>query len=112
MILEIWRGANLLIAFLLELVAVAALGFLGARGGRGRAGRLLCGIAAAVVAMLFWGLFAAPESTFDVPVLAVLTKIAVFGGAAIALHRLGHRHAALIYPVVVLANLGFVHLSA
>ncbi|MFF2554488.1 YrdB family protein [Nocardia sp. NPDC058058] len=110
MMIEIWRGANLAVAFLMELIAFGAIGFLGARWGRGPVLKVVCGVAAALAAMTVWGLFAAPQASFSVPVLAVLTKIAVFGGAALALHRLGYRRAALVYPIVVLANLAAIHL--
>lgn len=111
MIIEIWRGANLLIAFLMELVAFGAIGFEGASHGGGPVSRVLYGVLAALAAMLIWGLFAAPQATFDVPALAVLTKLLVFGGAALALHRSGHPRAAVIYPLIVLANLGIVHVT-
>lgn len=110
MIIDIWRGANLTLAFLMELVAFGAIGLLGARNGRGLVWKVVCGVAAALAAMTVWGLFAAPQASFSVPALAALTRIAVFGGAAVALYRLGYRRAAVIYPIVVVANLAAIHL--
>ncbi|WP_067828396.1 DUF2568 domain-containing protein [Nocardia inohanensis] len=111
MIIEIWHGANLALAFLLELAAFTALGLWGATQGRRPAAKVLLGLTAALAAMLLWGLFAAPEATFAVPALAVLTKLAVFGGAARALHRFGHERAAVAYPLLVLANLAIIHFA-
>lgn len=109
--IDIWQGANLALAFLLELVAFTALGLLGARHGHGPARKLVYGIAAAVVAMTVWGLFAAPQATFAIPAMAALVKVLVFGGAAVALHRLGHPRAAVIFPLLVLANLAIIHFT-
>lgn len=109
--IDIWQGANLALAFLLELVAFTALGLLGARRGNGRARKLAYGVAAAVATMAVWGLFAAPQATFTIPAMAVLAKVSVFGGASVALHRLGHPRAAAIFPLLVLANLAIIHFS-
>ncbi|MEV6769394.1 YrdB family protein [Nocardia sp. NPDC051030] len=111
MIATIWHGANLTLAFLMELVAFTALALWAARYGQGLPTKVLLGVVAAGAAMALWGLFAAPQATFSVPVLAVLTKIAVFGTATLALRELGHPRAALAYPVVVIVNLALINFA-
>ncbi|HEY1571835.1 MAG TPA: YrdB family protein [Pseudonocardiaceae bacterium] len=114
MISTAWRFGNLGLAFLLELGAVAALCYWGFRTGSTLPIRLLLGIGVPVVAAVLWGLFAAPQATFSVPVLAFATKVLVFGGAAPALWQVDQRVLAIVLPVVVIANLAvinFGHLS-
>jgi hypothetical protein len=105
MISTAWRLGNLGLAFLLELGAVGALGYAGFHIGTALLVRLAFGIGLPVAAIVLWGLFAAPQATVSVPVLAVLTKVVVFGGAAVALWQLDHRVLAVALPAVVLANL-------
>ncbi|MGW4248096.1 YrdB family protein [Nocardia sp. NPDC004722] len=109
MISTAWSAVNLTLAFAFELVAVAALAFWGVRTGHTRAAKVLLGVGMAVAAMVLWGLFAAPQATYSVPVAAVVTKVAVFGGAAAGLWQLGYRTAAVAFPVVVAANLAVIH---
>ncbi|MVU83504.1 DUF2568 domain-containing protein [Nocardia sp. ET3-3] len=111
MILSAWTAVNLTLAFVFELVAVAALAYWAARTGRGRVAKVLLGVGTAVAAMTVWGLFAAPQASFSIPAAAVATKVAVFGGAAVGLWRLGHRTAAVAFPVLVVANLAAIHLG-
>jgi hypothetical protein len=75
------------LAFLLELGAVAALGYWGFTTGQTIRTKILFGVGAPVLAGILWGLFAAPQATFGVPVVGVLAvKALVFGTATIALH--------------------------
>ena len=52
--------ANLTVAFLLELCALAALGYWGLRTASGPATKAALGIGAPLLAAVLWGLFAAP----------------------------------------------------
>ncbi|AYF73442.1 DUF2568 domain-containing protein [Nocardia yunnanensis] len=111
MIATAWSAANLTLAFVLELIAVGALAYWGVRTGRGRIARVLLGVGLAVAAMTLWGLFAAPQATYSIPVAAVATKVALFGGASLGLWQLGHRTAAVAFPLLVVANLAVIHLG-
>ncbi|MTJ60431.1 DUF2568 domain-containing protein, partial [Nocardia seriolae] len=111
MISTAWATLNLTLAFVLELVAVGALAYWGVRTGRGRMAKVLLGVGMAVAAMVLWGLFAAPQASFSIPVAAVGTKILVFGGASAGLWQLGHRTAAIGFPLLVVANLAVIHLG-
>ncbi|MGK5114028.1 DUF2568 domain-containing protein [Geodermatophilus sp. CPCC 205506] len=97
-----WAG----VAFAAELAALAALGHWGATAGDSTATRWLFALGAPLVAALLWGLFAAPQAVVQVAVLAVLTKVVVFGAAAAALLATGSpRLAVLLVVAAVLSSL-------
>ncbi|HKO84627.1 MAG TPA: YrdB family protein [Actinomycetota bacterium] len=60
MIGQAFHWANLTVAFLLELCALAALGYWGFRTASGPAAKAALGIGAPLLAAVLWGLFAAP----------------------------------------------------
>ncbi|MEC3951405.1 YrdB family protein [Nocardia sp. CDC153] len=109
MIATAWSATNLTLAFVFELVAVGALAYWGFRTGRSRVAKVLLGLGMAVAAIVLWGLFAAPQASYSLPVAAVATKVAVFGGASAGLWQLGHRAAAVVFPLLVVANLAVIH---
>ena len=86
---QTWNWAWLTVAFLAELGALAALAVWGWSAGGSTPARLLLAIGIPAVAAVLWGLFAAPQAVVHVLVVAVLVKIAVFGGAALALLAVG-----------------------
>ncbi|MRH87263.1 DUF2568 domain-containing protein [Nocardia sp. SYP-A9097] len=104
-----WEVLNLTLAFVLELVAVGVIGYWASRAGRSSMTRILFGVGAAVAVMVLWGMFAAPQASFSVPVLAVLTKLVVFGTATLAWWRLGRRALAVAFPLLVIVNLAVIH---
>jgi Protein of unknown function (DUF2568) len=93
------------LAFLIELVALAALAWWGAETGSGLIVHLLLGIGAPLVAAVIWGAFAAPKATVELPPAGVLgVKALVFGAALFGLDLLGHRTLAILFWVVAAAN--------
>ena len=70
--------------FLAELAALVALFVWGVA-----TGSWLLGLAAAFLAALAWGLFAAPKARFPHPVGRALVKTAVFGSAVVGLWSAG-----------------------
>jgi hypothetical protein len=109
------RGALLLaneaLAFLLELVALAALGYWGFHVGHGTAARLALAIGAPLLAAVVWGLFAAPRATFKVPTAGVVAvKVLVFGSATAAFFGTGHPVLGIVFAIVVVANTALVTL--
>lgn len=62
MIGQAFHWANLTVAFLLELCALAALGYWGLRTASGPATKAALGIGAPLLAAVLWGLFAAPRA--------------------------------------------------
>ncbi|WP_405940551.1 YrdB family protein [Streptomyces sp. NBC_00726] len=100
-----WWAANELLAFLLEIAALACL----FRWGYSLAGhlavQLLTGTAVLAAAIVLWGLFAAPRARFRPPLAGVLAvKALVLGGGALALYGVGHPAAAAVLGAVVVVN--------
>ena len=105
---ETWRWANLTLAFALELGALAAIGLWGWSVGSSMPVRLVLAIGLPIVAAILWGLYAAPKSTFDDPWLAIATKVLVFGAAAAALWFVDWRVGAVVFVILVVANLAAI----
>lgn len=104
MIGQAFHWANLTVAFLLELCALAALGYWGVHVGGGPLAMTLLGIGAPLLAAVLWGLFAAPKATFSVPTAKLAVEVAVFGSAAAAVYATGHRVLAVAFTVLVVVN--------
>ena len=99
------HAVNELLAFLLELVAFGVMCWWGFETGSNLLLNVLLGIGTPALAMMLWGLVAAPKARFEVPLPGVLLlKAVVFGGAALCLYGLGHRPAALWFVLVALVN--------
>lgn len=93
------------LAFLIELLALAALAWWGAETGSGLFVHLLLGIGTPLVAAVIWGVFASPKATVKLPLAGVLgVKALVFGAALFGLDLLGHRTLAILFGVVAAAN--------
>ncbi|MFJ1545883.1 YrdB family protein [Streptomyces sp. NPDC088246] len=100
-----WFMANELLAFVVELVALAALARWGFVTGDGTAARLLLGLGTPAVAIVLWGMLAAPRARFRPPLAGVLlVKAVVLGGGVYAVHAVGHPVAAVFFGVVVVVN--------
>lgn len=100
-----WITANELLAFLLELAALALLGWWGFSTGANAAVRIVLGLGVPSAAILLWALFAAPKARLKPALpLVLLVKVLVLGGSAAALYALGHHVAAIVMAVVVVAN--------
>src|SRR5690349_3221315 len=97
-----WNGLWLALAFLSEIAALVALGWWGFARDAGTPVRVLLGIGLPLVAAVLWGVFAAPQAPVHVLALTLLVKVAVFGGASLALAALGHPRLAVALAVVAL----------
>jgi len=86
---QAWNWTWLTVAFLAEIAALAALAAWGWSTGGTTPTRLLLAVGVPALAALLWGLFAAPQAVVDAPAVALLVKVAVFGGAALALLAIG-----------------------
>jgi len=109
---EAFHWANLTVAFLLELCALAALGYWGVRTGDGPATKTMLGIGVPLLAAVLWGLFAAPRAPVSLPPVKFAVELLVFGSAAVALYATGHRALAAALAVLVVANTLLVRASA
>lgn len=96
---------NEVLAFLLEVMALAVLAWWGWRSAEALVPRLLLTVAAPGLAATLWGLFAAPKARIGVPLAGVLAvKALVFGAAAVAWYTMGRHGWATAFAVVVAAN--------
>lgn len=102
-----WWAANEVLAFLVELAALACLFWWGFSLGDSLAIQLLLGVGVLAIAIALWGTFAAPRARVRLPLPRVLmVKAVVLGGGAFGLHEVGHPAAAVVMAVVVVANTG------
>jgi Protein of unknown function (DUF2568) len=112
-VLELIKGANLALRFLLELCALVALGYWGFKTGSGEPAKIALGIGAPLVAAVVWGVFVAPRAPVEPPgVLVLLLQVLVFGSAAASLAATGHRTLALAFGVIVIINAILMHVWA
>jgi hypothetical protein len=103
-----YRGLMLLLAFLLELAAIAALAWWGFALDAAGWARVLAGVGVPLVAVVLWGLYAAPRARFKVPAAAVAVKIVVYGAATAALAAVGHVTLAVVFLALVLLVTGLI----
>ncbi|WRZ88480.1 YrdB family protein [Streptomyces sp. NBC_01007] len=100
-----WFAANEILAFVVELVALACLGWWGFTTGHGQLLHILLGVGTPLSAIVLWSLFAAPKARLrpGLP-LVLLVKALVLGGGAAAVYAVGHPVAAVVMAIVVVAN--------
>jgi hypothetical protein len=108
---EIWRLGNFGLAFAVELAGLGIFAWWGWRTGGSTPVRLLLAIGLPVLAMAVWGLFAAPTADYGSPVVTAVVKVAFFGLAGLALWSLDHWTLAVIFVLVVAANLLAIRLG-
>ncbi len=60
--LELIKGANLALRFLLELCALGLLSYWGFKTGGGLIAKILLGICAPLMAAVVWGVFVSPQA--------------------------------------------------
>ncbi|HEY2697001.1 MAG TPA: YrdB family protein [Pseudonocardiaceae bacterium] len=102
------RGLHALnegLAFLFEIAALVAISWWGCHIGDNTADHILLGLGAPLLAIVLWGLFAAPRSAVRTPMAGVLSvKIVVFGAAAVGLWFTGLHVLAVVFAVLVAIN--------
>ena len=106
-----WKWGNLLLAFLAELVALGIFAWWAWEASDSTALQLLLVVGLPVVTAVVWGLYAAPTAKRGSPVVRWVVKVVVFGLAGAALWSLGHPLLAVIFVVVVAANLLIFHVQ-
>lgn len=103
--------ANDVVAFLVELAALAVLCAWGFQMGGSTAPRLALGLGLPAVAVVLWGLFAAPRARYDVPALRLVVKLVVLGGAATASFGVLPLGLAVAFAVVVVVNVTLMYVG-
>jgi hypothetical protein len=99
--LELIKGATLVLRFLLELCALGALGYWGFKTGGGALAKVGLGLGVPLVAAVVWGTFMAPKALVKVPgVVRLLVEAAVFASATAALYVAGNTRLASVLLTV------------
>lgn len=100
---------SLTLQFLLELGALAALGYWGYSTGRD-AMRVVLAVGAPAVAATAWGLFGSPKAPFHLTGgFRLLFEAAFFGSAVVALAAAGKKWPAVVFAVIVAANVAVLN---
>jgi hypothetical protein len=104
------KYANLALAFLLELCALAALAYWGFNTGSGELIHLILGIGAPLLTAVVWGMFVAPRAVKPAaPPAKLALRLIVFGAAALGLAAAGQSTLAVIFAVLVAINLTLIY---
>jgi hypothetical protein len=99
------KYANLALAFLLELCVLAALCYWGFKTGSGLLIKIILGIGVPLLAVFFWGMFGAPNSSMQLHGwLRFVLEVVFFGSAALAVWAAGRPSLAVIFGVIVIVN--------
>lgn len=103
--MEILKGLNLLIRFLLELAMLAAVGYWGFRTGSGWVMKIILGIGLPILIAVIWGLFVAPKAAYPLHGAAHLALgFVLLGSGAVALFASGRADLAWIYAIILVVN--------
>jgi hypothetical protein len=96
---------NALLAFVLEMAIFGFVGWWAMALDLAWWARVPIAIAAVAALIAMWGAFAAPRARFKLPTAGIVAvKIVAFAAGALALWGLGFTGAAVVYAVVVAAN--------
>jgi hypothetical protein len=100
-----FKVANLALAFLLEVCALAAFAWWGYQTGQGTLAKIVLAIGAPLLGAVFWGIFVAPRATFQTtPTVKFALALIVFALATVALYVTGLQTLALIFVIAALVN--------
>jgi hypothetical protein len=103
--MDVVKGANLGLAFLLELCMLAAFGYWGWQTGDNLPAKLGLGIGTPLLVAVFWGLFMAPKATWPLgQPWHLLLQVLLFGAAAVALYTAGRPTLAWIFALAFVVN--------
>lgn len=97
--------SNLVLRFILEMLALVAFGYWGFMIGRGMIEKIGIGIGAPLLAALVWGMFCSPGAPMPVSgLLRLILELTIFGLATAALYTSGHPTMAIIFGLTVVIN--------
>jgi hypothetical protein len=109
--MAVLKGANLALAFILELCMLVSLAYGGFQTGPVPVWNIVLGIGAPLLVAVVWGLFVAPKAVVKVsPTVRLALKVVIFGLAVAALFAAGQLALAWALGIVFVVNLvlGFV----
>ena len=103
--MDILKGLNLLVRFLLELCMLAAVGYWGFRTGSGWVLKVILGIGLPILIAVVWGLFVAPKAMYPLHCAAHLALgFVLLGTGAVALFASGRADLGWVYAIGLLTN--------
>jgi hypothetical protein len=103
--MDILKGSNLLLRFLLELCLLAAVGYWGFKTQSGWAMKILFGIGLPVLIAVIWGLFVAPKATYPLSGIPHLVlALILLGSGAVALFASGNPTLGWVYSIILIVN--------
>ena len=103
--MELLKGSNLLVRFLLELCMLAAIGYWGFKTNSGWVMKIIFGIGLPVLVAVIWGMFLSPKAAYSLPGFSNLAlELIVLGSAAVALFSSGKANLGLVYTAILVIN--------
>lgn len=103
--MEIAKGANLALTFVLELCLLGAFAFWGFATGVGLPMQIALGVGVPVVVAVVWGLVMAPRAARRLqPPLHQIVEVVLFGAAFVALYAAGQLMLTIVFAVVYAVN--------
>jgi hypothetical protein len=108
--MSLLKNANLGLAFLLELVALGSFAYWGFNASGSSVLNIVLGVGTPILAIVLWGVFAAPRSERRLRGSAYLAfKVVFFALAILALIAAGSITLGLIFAVVFVINTGLAY---
>jgi Protein of unknown function (DUF2568) len=103
--MDILKGINLLVRFLLELCMLAAVGYWGFKTQSGWPMKILFGIGLPVLIAVLWGMFIAPRATHPLSGISYLAlELSLLGSGAVALFAGGKPTLGWVYTIILIVN--------
>jgi hypothetical protein len=103
--MDILKGLNVLVRFLLEICMLAAVGYWGFKTGSGWALKLAVGMGLPILIAVIWGLFVAPKAMYPLRGAAHLAlSFILLGSGAIALFAGRRADLGWVYSIILVVN--------
>jgi len=103
--MDILKGINLAVRFLLELCMLAAVGYWGFTTQSGWGIKLMLGIGLPLLIAVIWGLFVAPKAIYPLGGIPhLLLALILLGSGAVALFASGNPTLGWVYAIILIAN--------
>lgn len=99
--LELLKGLNKVVYFLLELSMLTALGYTGFQSSQHPFWKYVLAIGLPLVAIVIWGIYQAPRSEHRLPIpYRAIVAMALFGITTFMLYRTHHFRLAIAFGIV------------
>ena len=103
--MEVLKGLNLLVRFLLELCMLAAVGYWAFKTQAGWGMKILLGIGLPVMIAVLWGLFVAPKAMYPLNAIPhLVVSLILLGSGAVALSVSGNLTLGRMYAIILIVN--------